>query len=335
MGTHRVSAVTAPEVMTEPVVTVCSRLSRELDEPLAGTAPVAATWILLEQPGPWGRKALTESHLDPAVGAALETSAAAHSARAALIRRPGPHPDDHRSRQRQIWVASTRPGNTWLLGGLVGDAGELGNLSWSGVERADVDLVRASLPALRPEPEPLLLVCTNGRRDVCCASFGRPVATAMHQRSPGRVWETTHLGGHRFAPTAAVLPAGVVYGRLDADAASHILGAARKGRFVLAGYRGRSTFEPPVQAAEAAVRRVAGLTGLDDVDVATARPVDGAGESWRIVMTHADGRRWRVGVTRHALEPPRPESCTGQAVQPIAHVADDVVLEPVVTDSQE
>jgi hypothetical protein len=33
----------------------CAELSLELDEPLAGSAPVAARWELVEQPKPWGR----------------------------------------------------------------------------------------------------------------------------------------------------------------------------------------------------------------------------------------------------------------------------------------
>jgi hypothetical protein len=34
----------------------CTELSLELDEPLAGSAPVAARWELVERPKPWGRK---------------------------------------------------------------------------------------------------------------------------------------------------------------------------------------------------------------------------------------------------------------------------------------
>jgi hypothetical protein len=33
----------------------CAELALELDEPLAGTAPVAAQWELVERPKPWGR----------------------------------------------------------------------------------------------------------------------------------------------------------------------------------------------------------------------------------------------------------------------------------------
>jgi hypothetical protein len=305
------------------VATRCSHLSMVLDEPLAGTAPVARSWILLEQPGPWGRKALTQSHLDTDFGAALETAAAANGARAGLIRRAGRHPDDRHGGRRRIWVASTIPRATWLIGGLLEEVRELGNLNWTGIARGDLELVQASVPALQPETEPLLLVCTNARRDVCCALFGRPLATSAHRLLRGRVWETTHLGGHRFAPTAAVLPYGVVYGRLDTDRTAHIVEQAQRGRHVLTGYRGRSTFDRPAQVAEAAVRQRTGIDGIDDLDVWSVLPDDD--ESWRIVITGPKDRRWTVGVRARPLVPPRPESCGGPLVQPVAHLAETVV----------
>ena len=72
-------------------------------------------------------------------------------------------------------------------------------------------------PAPLP-PTPVLLVCTNGRRDVCCAVRGRPVALDAAAAAPGRVWEASHTGGHRFAPTGVLLPHGATLARLDADA---------------------------------------------------------------------------------------------------------------------
>ena len=60
-----------------------------------------------------------------------------------------------------------------------------------------------SLPTLEPTHQAHLLVCTNGTRDVCCATKGRPVAQGACKALPDRVWEVTHTSGHRFAPTAA------------------------------------------------------------------------------------------------------------------------------------
>ncbi|MBV9923283.1 MAG: hypothetical protein JOY78_20875 [Pseudonocardia sp.] len=63
----------------------------------------------------------------------------------------------------------------------------------------------ARLPG-RPVDDPLLLVCTHGRRDRCCALDGRALVRALVEAGEPDVWECSHLSGHRFAPTALVLP---------------------------------------------------------------------------------------------------------------------------------
>ena len=83
----------------------CSVLSRELDEPLAGTGAVAAAWLLVEQPGPWGRAAVTASRLDPALGAELEGRTAG-TARPAGADPPGRGPP---RRTRRATAAGTPP----------------------------------------------------------------------------------------------------------------------------------------------------------------------------------------------------------------------------------
>ena len=37
---------------------------------------------------------------------------------------------------------------------------------------------------------------------------------------PDAVWQVSHLGGHRFAPTALCLPLGLSLGRIDVDCSS-------------------------------------------------------------------------------------------------------------------
>ena len=55
----------------------CSVGARLRGDPMAGTAAPAAGFLLLEQPGGWGRQALTSSRLDPAVGRAVSARAIA------------------------------------------------------------------------------------------------------------------------------------------------------------------------------------------------------------------------------------------------------------------
>jgi hypothetical protein len=279
----------------------CSAVSAAVDEQLVGSAPSAMGWVALEQNGPWGLKAFTASHLDPSLGRALETAAAMVGVRPCLIRRPGPHADPHVEAPRRVLVAHSLPGRTWLLSGTVDDPAAVLDLDWDAVASGDLDAVRRSLPLLSPTDEAHLLVCTNGTRDVCCAVTGRPVAAAACVAHPGQVWETTHTSGHRFAPTAVLLPHGTLHGRLEGESAVAVLDAAARGQTVLAGARGRSAWPAPGQVAEHAVRSATGELSLDALQV---RPV---GEDWRV--SHLDGRSWQVKLRRTATGVERPESC--------------------------
>lgn len=146
----------------------CATASRDLDEPLAGTAATARTWLLLEQPGPWGAKALTSSHLDPEVGRALEAAAEGTGVRVALIRRPGRHADSHPSARRRVYVTHTVPGNTWLRGHVTDRPEELLDLDFTALGAGDHGGFGTPHTG-----SPLALVCTNGKRDRCCALLGQ------------------------------------------------------------------------------------------------------------------------------------------------------------------
>lgn len=290
----------------------CSAACRALGEPLAGTAPYAPAWLAVEQPGPWGRDALAASRLPPRLAGALRAQAAATGVRVALVRRAGRHPADP-NRPRTLLAAHTRPGAAWVEQATLTDVAEL----------ADADLARLAAGSplglgrrVGPPPGPLWLVCTNARRDRCCALRGRPLAAALAgELGADRVWETSHLGGHRFAPTAVLLPAGAVYGQLDLAAALRVDAEVAGGRLPLAGLRGRAAWPPAAQAAEVAVREHAGAAGLDEVLIEPADrngEVTGGPELVRVRL--ADGRRYDVTVARRPLPPARPESCGGPPV---------------------
>ncbi|MEY9908570.1 hypothetical protein ABIA35_004803 [Catenulispora sp. MAP12-49] len=295
----------------------CSVLSRELDEPLAGTGAEATAWVLVEQPGPWGRATVTESRLDPALGAELEGRTAGTGVRLALIRRVEDH-HDAAPRHRRWFAASTHPKRTWLASGVVEYPTDLLKIDFTALGAGDRRAV-AALDAEFPGT-PLLGVCTNGKRDACCATRGRQVAVAAEAldsaSGPGAdaafpaVWEITHLGGHRFAPTAVVLPSGYSYGRLDAASAVSVLADARHGRMAVANCRGRSTWPRAGQVAELAVRSALGETAQDALDVvAVTQTAPDPEPAWTAVVEHPDGRAFAVSVTGALAAVPRPESC--------------------------
>ncbi|MGW5652878.1 sucrase ferredoxin [Streptomyces humi] len=284
----------------------CATVSRMLDEPVSGTAATATTWLLLEQPGPWGAKALTSSHLDPALGRALEAAADGTGVRIALIRRPGRHADPGTPAVRQVYAAHTVPGNLWLHSAETRDPRRLRDLDLAALGAGDHRSFGTALGGRPHSGSPLALVCTNGKRDRCCALLGRPLAAELAASGVRGTWEVTHLGGHRFSPTVLVLPYGYAYGRAEAHAVKEVLHGAQEGRVVLEGCRGCSAWGRPGQAAELAVREAAGEYAAGALSVVRT---DGAAPRWQVTVDHADGRRWRVEVAQGASLPPRPESC--------------------------
>ncbi|CAL9400905.1 sucrase ferredoxin [Streptomyces sp. enrichment culture] len=287
-------------------MSTCSTASRELDEPLAGTAATARTWLLLEQPGPWGAKALTSSHLDPGLGRALEAAAKGTGVRIALIRRTGRHADRPAGAARRVYAAHTVPGRVWLHSATTADPRDLLGLDFAALGRGAHDTFDTALGGQPHDGGPLALVCTNGKRDRCCALLGRPLAAELAASGVDGVWEVTHLGGHRFSPTVLVLPYGYAYGRAEAHAVKEVLHGVQEGRIVAEGCRGRSTWERPGQAAELAVRTAEGVEAAEALSVVRT---DGAAPRWEVTVAHTDGRRWWVEVVQGAASPPRPESC--------------------------
>ncbi|MFI6447422.1 sucrase ferredoxin [Kitasatospora sp. NPDC050543] len=289
-------------------MSTCAALSGELSEPLAATAATATTWLLVEQSGPWGAKALTESHLDPELGRALDAACRGTGVRVALIRRPGRHADCLPSARRAVIVAHTVPGRSWVRRTTVADPAQLLALDFGALGAGDHTGFGAGHVG-----GPLALVCTNGRRDRCCALLGRPLAAELAVAGHSEVWEVTHLGGHRFSPTMLVLPYGYAYGRLTAESAKEVLAATAAGHMVPQFSRGCSGWDRPGQAAEQAVRLATGETRVDALTLAQ-RP---AGERrWLVGVRHADGRAWEAEVTEGVSEPPRPESCGKAAGTP-------------------
>jgi len=75
---------------------------------------------------------------------------------------------------------------------------------------------------------------------VCCARLGGPLAQALAARHPGPVWETTHVGGHRFAANLVLLPHGLYYGPVTVRLAAAAIDAYQRGSVVVDRSRGRA-----------------------------------------------------------------------------------------------
>lgn len=298
----------------------CANVSRRLDEPMASTASLVMRWLLIEQPGPWGRQALIESRLDPAVAADVDRRAKAVGARPVLIRRGVASSAGGSDRPRSWFTVNCEPGSVGVSRGEFTADHEL----------LDVDLHAALTRAPAWSDGPLFLVCTNGRHDPCCAEFGRPVYRRLREDLPDAlVFECSHIGGDRFAANVVCLPDGTYYGRVPAEDAPTLVRNHSRGEVALDFYRGASIHQPVEQAAEIALRRRLGVRHLDAVTVlSSARATDDAPTvsppRWTVTMSvrntgdHADGV-WHAEVEGDRASGRRNLVCHGAEERPPVH----------------
>lgn len=272
----------------------CSALAHELDEPMAGTVDQRARWLLVEDRSAWDSHAVRD-----VLGTAFEAAAKQRHLRVLLVRRREGPPDADAVRR----VFLVDPVTTSMATRTIDDLAEL-----------DIGMANASLTDFGdPAAGPMFLVCTNGRRDACCALRGRAILSALASED---VWECTHLGGHRFAGNLVCLPDAIVYGRVSAADAPGLAAAYRDGRLDLDHLRGRSILPASAQVAEIELRRRLGHDRLRDMELVEA--AEGVDDAWAVFRT-ADGETHRLELRPERLAPPRPISCRADDLQEPLH----------------
>ncbi len=147
----------------------------------------------------------------------------------------------------------------------------------SGVSGQELPPTVERLGAAPPE----VLVCGHGKRDRCCGNFGVRLATSVDGRWPGvRVRRVSHLGGHRYAPTALTLPDGRLWAFLETDVLDRALTGTVDAADLARCHRGSSAFDPWQQAVESALWARFGRSWLDAevLDASTEQRPDGTAE---------------------------------------------------------
>jgi hypothetical protein len=223
----------------------CSLVSRAAAEPMAGTAVHARVWFLLQYDGPWQAKATSDNKLPRLVKDWLaEKLDGVGNGRLQFVRQQ-PKPDGI-----TFFVAIADDSDPRLYRFNLESYADVLALDIPGVVngRTDFDSYRTI--------EPLYLICTNGKRDRCCALFGAAVYRALAAQVGPAAWQTTHLGGHRFAPTGLVFPQGVSYGRLHPDALPDFITAVQQDQIPLDYLRGRVGYTAVAQRAEYHLRQL-------------------------------------------------------------------------------
>lgn len=228
----------------------CAQISRDAGDPLIGTAARADIWLLIEYTAAWGRNEIESSSLPLAVKDWIE-QARRFNTRTRLIKRGG-----SRDKAITVFVAVTLEQRQTLYR--------------FQLERYE-DLLALDLEAMRDgqsryEPyrydAPLFLVCTHGKHDACCAKFGLPVYNELERLAGEHTWQSSHVGGDKFAANVVCFPNGIYYGRVAVSEVKDIIASTFQSQIYMAKYRGRSCYMPVVQAGEFFLRD---RTGKNDV----------------------------------------------------------------------
>lgn len=248
------------------------------EEPLPGTSKSGSVYVVVEHEGAWSHDILDGGTFDAETTAQLKSLPASLY----LVRKHGREGHEKKER-RTVYLVFCEEQVTEVL--TVGSIDEVMSLDLGGPGR------NAERGAIRLE-EPLLLVCTHSKRDVCCALKGRPMAKALTEAFPGaHIWESSHTKGHRFAPSMVLFPQSYSFGKLNEKAAEAMFAAARQGELFLPGNRGRGIWSPAGQVAELAVAEQLEHPALGELDVEVAEKeaiVRGRGRSWRVSLEQRD-----------------------------------------------
>ena len=295
--------------MTQPEAPrfFCSELSRRAGEGVAGTASTGAVWLLLEYPHGWGRRAFESSALSPEVKKFFaDTLARIRHSRLLFVKTDRGRTDA----RMNLFVVRCRERAPFAV--------RLRLEKYEDVRAYDLAAVASARDAQGGEAcdEPLFLVCTHGRRDKCCAKFGFPLYNALRDFAGGAVWQSSHVGGDRFAGNLVCFPHGLFYAHADADSARRIVEEYRAGRVVTEKFRGRACYSHFIQAAESFVRAESGLSGVEELRFLSAEP--GGAEDWRVRFAEREGGRVHEAlVRRRASDFRNPITCDSAEEQPV------------------
>jgi hypothetical protein len=266
--------------MTVPTDLRCSSWARDQKVDPIGSAGCYDGFLLVEWPLPWPRDVSEIAELAPVAAAAKSAGC----------------------RVQAIVPTSGRSGSRVVLYRWDPDRGR-----FDGIEAdAQGDPAATALSLLAGEAPTGsreiagtdLLICGHGRRDRCCGSMG--TALSMEASETGRlatdvrVWRTSHTGGHRFAPTAIVLPEGTCWGYLDATALAGIVSRSEPVRSYVHQYRGCTGLSSP--AVQAVERAVLGEIGWDLLDRPRSGKEAGDGTVTLAVGMGEERRTWRGRV---------------------------------------
>ncbi|KAB8315450.1 sucrase ferredoxin [Tolypothrix campylonemoides VB511288] len=256
----------------------CSLISKANQEDPIGTAGTCDHWVIMEIPQPWSQNLFQENpRIKPLIGLFQLIVKHGVKLRPMLI---APDPDYSQPGFTRV-LYYYRPAKMFS---------QFEKQEFVVPTNDAINLVTAILKQLMQQPNELskfqqyqqhtshireLMVCTHAQVDLACGRFGTPIYRRLRKEyapaSNGklRVWQTTHFGGHQFAPTLIDLPQGCLWGHLEPEALDLLVkrnGSVSQLRPFYRGWAGLTKFE---QIAEREIWMQLGWAWLDYLKVGT------------------------------------------------------------------
>ena len=303
--------------MVSTEINYCSDFSISLGEPVFATAPRIEAWVLLEYPYAHPAKALKESTLQENIKAHLSAAldSIPHS-RLLMIKRSNRKPQSGVN----LILALSGTNNPRMTRFQLKDYPDIPSID---LEAAFTEL--ANNPE-KGEVSPLILICTNGKRDVCCARYGLPLFNEMRKYDRADVWQSSHMGGHRFAANVISLPYGIYYARIPVSGAGLFVEHCSNGEINLPYYRGRTCYTAEQQAAEYLLRQHNGNLAVHDLLLQRTSQTDE--DRWQVEFRSQASENFIVSVRKGVSSYTIIESCGSPQKaepQPIYHL-DEIIV---------
>ncbi len=250
----------------------CATAARFANEDPIATAYPVDTYVLVECPLPWAAQAWESPQIPERLRATIAQVTAQYSVKALLIHQDGTRKARQRRviiYQRQSQEFSGRFDRYEFVIDHLDEAASLIENFFKGV----------FLRTFVVQNVQDILVCTHGRRDQCCGRYGERFygeasKIVRSQHSGHQVWRSSHIGGHRFAPTAITFPDGRYYARLDAFSFNSLLQRSGDINLLQPIYRGSSLLPEAAQELERSLLLQYGWDWLNFKLNAQMRPID-------------------------------------------------------------
>lgn len=291
-------------------ILTCSAESRSVNESLAGSVKPADVYFLIEtnatEYGGWVNGIVKTATKSGNLAPYLQHLQSVSGAKVLFIRQP-------QANENNFYIALVHQSQPKIYHAMLNEYSDLLDVDLSTLEPNSIPHINGQAMT---EISELYAVCTNGKHDACCSTLGVPVYNAMVQQAGAeKVWQASHIGGHRLAATMIAFPQGIYYGHLDPFNAEEVVTNHSAGYLLTYKYRGCSSYgaqgfdegtHKAINAGEHHIRETAKKYAIDDL---IFHQVESTGEmQWSVVFYDKQGKQHQVKV-QTIMSEPRQSSC--------------------------